>query len=105
MKMYVYYFRMKYIDYTDPYDIEYACFMLSKPPPIPQWQAITHPLHLYTWLAVFAAFITVTIVLAGMTRGDWNEDPHFQVAHCKILSMHINQSFSFLQLQILCLEP
>ena len=28
--------RMKYIDYTDPYDIEYACFMLAKPPPIPQ---------------------------------------------------------------------
>ena len=27
---------MRYIDYTDPYDIEYACFLLAKPPPIPQ---------------------------------------------------------------------
>ena len=33
------------IDYTDPYDIEYACFMLSKPPPLPQWQALTTPLQ------------------------------------------------------------
>ena len=33
------------IDYTDPYDIEYACFMLSKPPPLPQWQALTMPLQ------------------------------------------------------------
>ena len=34
--------RMKYIDYTDPYDIEYACFMLAKPPPIPQ---VSHNNH------------------------------------------------------------
>ena len=33
------------IDYTDPYDIEYACFMISKPPPLPQWQAFTTPLQ------------------------------------------------------------
>ena len=33
------------IDYTDPYDIEYACFMLLKPPPLPQWQALTMPLQ------------------------------------------------------------
>ena len=33
------------IDYTDPYDIEYACFMVSKPPPLPQWQALTTPLQ------------------------------------------------------------
>ena len=35
--------RMKYIDYTDPYDIEYACFMLAKPPPIPQ---VSHNNHI-----------------------------------------------------------
>ena len=48
-----------------------------------QWQAITYPLHIYTWLAVFAAFITVTIFLAGITRGEWNEDPKFEIWDCK----------------------
>jgi hypothetical protein len=48
-----------------------------------QWQAITYPLHVYTWLAVFAAFITVTIFLAGITRGEWNEDPKFEIWDCK----------------------
>ena len=37
--------QFRIIDYTDPYDIEYACFMVSKPPPLPQWQALTTPLQ------------------------------------------------------------
>ena len=63
--------RMKYIDYTDPYDIEPASFMLSrlqsivmnylnifmtnasaKSPNPPQWKAILHPLQTSTWLCL-----------------------------------------------------
>ena len=41
----IWFLLLRIIDYTDPYDIEYACFMLSKPPPLPQWQAFVTPLQ------------------------------------------------------------
>ena len=62
--------RMKYIDYTDPYMIEYASFMLSKyrvtnttklyfhfhfsakPPNPPQWLRILQPLQTSTWIGM-----------------------------------------------------
>ena len=61
--------RMKYIDYTDPYMIEYASFMLSKkkvflnnlsriiillakPPNPPQWFRILQPLQTSTWIGI-----------------------------------------------------
>ena len=44
------------IDYTDPYDIEYACFMLSKPPPLPQWRALTMPLQPPVRASTFSVF-------------------------------------------------
>ena len=61
--------RMKYIDYTDPYTIEYASFMLSmifelfcfivkfklssaKPPNPPQWLRILQPLQTSTWIGI-----------------------------------------------------
>ena len=59
---------MKYIDYTDPYMIEYASFMLSiiffifsfaikdcllaKPPNPPQWLRILQPLQQSTWIGI-----------------------------------------------------
>ena len=58
---------MKYIDYTDPYMIEYASFMLSKiflilsfvikdflakPPNPPQWLRILQPLQKSTWIGI-----------------------------------------------------
>ena len=46
------------IDYTDPYDIEYACFMLSKPPPLPQWQALTTPLQPPVCIFIFV-FVSI----------------------------------------------
>ena len=30
------YFRVKYIDYTSSYEIEYVCFLVKKPSPPPQ---------------------------------------------------------------------
>ena len=60
--------RMKYIDYTDPYLIEYASFMLSmiskffcsllfkissaKPPNPPQWLRILQPLQTSAWIGI-----------------------------------------------------
>ena len=84
------------IDYTDPYDIEYACFMLSKPPPLPQWQALTTPLQppvcifflfehfcvdlfatLKVWLATLLSLVIVNIAFALLTQPDWSKEPKF----------------------------
>jgi hypothetical protein len=52
--------RKKYIDYTAPYDIEYTCFMLQKPPPLPGWLSVVLPFGPFTWLA-----LSITIVVVG----------------------------------------
>ena len=44
--------RIKFMDFTAPYEINYACFLLKKPPPLPSWTSITFPMQLYTWLAL-----------------------------------------------------
>ena len=101
------------IDYTDPYDVEYACFMLLKPPPLPQWQALTMPLqppvsaqplnlsnlfyvltislHLpiihynlvQVWLATLLSFVVVTVAYALLTRHSWSTDPSFAFVDSK----------------------
>ena len=91
--VYAAWFRI--IDYTDPYDIEYACFMVSKPPPLPQWQALTTPLQppvctvynmqrfsyfnqiIQVWLATMLSFVIVTVTYALLTRQSWSKDPRF----------------------------
>ena len=35
-RFYFEYFRVKYIDYTSSYEIEYVCFLVKKPAPTPQ---------------------------------------------------------------------
>ena len=47
--------RAKIIDYTSAYDIDYLCYMLAKPPPLPPWTAVVLPFELSIWLCLLTS--------------------------------------------------
>ena len=122
--MYVVPDRMKYIDYTDPYDIAPASFMLSKyaeylvlfvsntinitfelakPPNPPQWKAILDPLETTTWMALMLAFVSATFFLTLISKPSWNNNPHIGVFDCKIQKLNVLY-FSISQYLLQCLS-
>jgi hypothetical protein len=49
--------RKKYIDYCDPHDIDYVCFLVAKPPLKPKWMDLLLPFHSEVWYATLATLV------------------------------------------------
>lgn len=92
--------QMEYIDYTAPYLIDYGGFMMLRPPALPQWQALTYPLHWQVWLATLASSLVMAAIyrcllvllllqlllsrLYSSKMSWWTGDPHFHTIDCEL---------------------
>ncbi|XP_069938822.1 ionotropic receptor 21a-like [Cherax quadricarinatus] len=66
--------RLKIMDMTRPYYIDYTCFVTPKPRPLPQYTAVTWPFQVSVWAAVGVAGVVLcpAVHLAGRTEpGTW----------------------------------
>ncbi len=52
--------RKKYIEYLEPHDTDYVCFMVAKPKPLPKWQDLARPLEVKVWIWTLAS-VTVSL--------------------------------------------
>ena len=51
------YHRSQVIDYSEPYDFDYSCFLLKKPKPLPQFYALGYPLTWDLWICITGKII------------------------------------------------
>ncbi|XP_037072295.1 ionotropic receptor 21a-like [Pollicipes pollicipes] len=60
--------RWNYIDYTRPYDLEYACFVVWNEPPLPHWLAVTRPFQWPAWVGILVSFLVSVLALVALAR-------------------------------------
>ncbi|XP_042239260.1 ionotropic receptor 21a-like [Homarus americanus] len=66
--------RLKVMDMTESYYIDYACFITPKPQPLPQYTAVAWPFHVSVWGAVLVTLMMVppAVRVAGLVEpGSW----------------------------------
>ncbi|XP_042873336.1 ionotropic receptor 21a-like [Penaeus japonicus] len=61
--------RAAVVDFSAPYDSRLSCFMARTEPPLPRWQALAFPFHLWTWLALLMALALNAAFLYVIARG------------------------------------
>ncbi|ROT81116.1 chemosensory ionotropic receptor 21a [Penaeus vannamei] len=55
--------RLKIMDMTRPYYIDYTCFITPTPQPLPQHTAVAWPLQTWVWAAVAVTLVVVPLVV------------------------------------------
>ncbi|XP_064101060.1 ionotropic receptor 21a-like [Macrobrachium nipponense] len=85
--------RLKLIDMTRPYHIDYTCFITPMPQPSPQYSAVAWPFQLNVWIAVFLTLFLIPPVIrltAILEVGTWFKD--FGNAFMFTLGTFLNKS-------------
>ncbi|XP_042886549.1 ionotropic receptor 21a-like [Penaeus japonicus] len=55
--------RLKIMDMTRPYYIDYTCFITPMPQPLPQYTAVAWPLQTWVWAALAMTLVAVPLVV------------------------------------------
>ncbi|XP_045114008.1 ionotropic receptor 21a-like [Portunus trituberculatus] len=66
--------RLRIIDMTRPYYIDYTCFITPKPQPLPQYSAVSWPFTGMVWAVVLVTLLIIppVVLLAGFLEpGEW----------------------------------
>ena len=87
--------RTKYIDYLQPYNTDYVCFLVKIPPPDPKWQDLMIPFDKETWCAIVITLITCVLV-ASITNGLLLRNEFYpRDAPINILAIFLDESVPF----------
>ena len=72
-QLFILYDRLSIIAFSQPFDFDYDCFLISKPLPLPQYVALIKPFHVNTWLAFLLTLIILIVLM--LAYGKWHPRP------------------------------
>ncbi|CAL4058641.1 unnamed protein product, partial [Meganyctiphanes norvegica] len=68
--------RLKLMSMTRPYMIDYTCFIMPMPSPLPQYTAVVWPFQSSTWIAIVCCFIILPPFLSIMATRELHRHFH-----------------------------
>ena len=87
--------RKKYIDYLQPYNTDYVCFLVKKPPPNPKWQDLMIPFDKEIWYGILITLITCILVASIMTGVLLRNECHPRDSLINIFAIFLDESIPF----------